>query len=77
MDSTRVGEIRINAQLLQNISSMWLLRVKYFGMVHNDTHRLVIVKMNVFFINNSGNRFDELLHMNTDVCPMQITYEMQ
>ena len=48
---------------------MWLLRVKYFGTVHNDTHGLVIVKMNVFFIDNSGNRFDELLHMNTDVCP--------
>ena len=69
MDSTRVGEIRINARLLQNISSMWLLRVKYFGTVRNDTHRLVIVKMNVFFIDNSGNRFDELLHMNTNVCP--------
>ena len=66
MDSTRVGEIRINARLLQNISSMWLLRVKYFGTVRNDTHGLVIVKMNM---DNSGNRFDELLHMNTDVCP--------
>ena len=69
MDSTRVGEIRINARLLQNISSMWLLRVKYFGMVRNDTHRLVIVKTNIFFIDNSGNRLDELLHMNTDICP--------
>ena len=69
VDSTRVGEIRINARLLQNISSMWLLRVEYFGMVRNDTHGLVIVKTNVFFINNSGNRFDELLHMDTDVCP--------
>ena len=38
-------------------------------MVHNDTHGLVIVIMNVFFIDNSGNRFDELLHMNTDLCP--------
>ena len=64
MDSTRVGEIRINARLLQNISSVWLLRVKYFGMVRNDGHGLVIVKMNVFFIDSSGNRFDELLHMN-------------
>ena len=69
MDSTRVGEIRINARLLQNISSMWLLRVKYFGTVRNDTHGLVIVKTNVFFIDNSGNRFDELLHMNMNVCP--------
>ena len=69
MDSTKVGEIRINAQLLQNISSMWLLRVKYFGTVRNDTHGLVIVKTNVFFIDNSGSRFDELLNMNTDVCP--------
>ena len=69
MDSTRVGEIRINARLLQNISSMWLLRVKYFGTVRNDTHGLVIVKTNVFFIDNRGNRFDELLHMNTDVSP--------
>ena len=69
MDSTRVGEIRINARLLQNISSMWLLRVKYFRTVRNDAHGLVIVKMNVFFIDNSSNRFDELLHMNTDVCP--------
>ena len=65
MDSTRVGEIRINARLLQNISSVWLLRVKYFGTVRNDAHGLVIVKMNVFFIDNSGNRFDELLHTNT------------
>ena len=48
---------------------MWLLRVKYFGTVRNDTHGLVIVKTNVFFIDNSGNRFDELLHMNTNVCP--------
>ena len=69
MDSTRVGETRINARLLQNISSMWLLKVKYFGMVRNDTHGLVIVKMNVFFIDNSSNRFDKLLHMNTDICP--------
>ena len=68
VDSTRVGEVRINARLLQNISSMWLLRVKYFGTVCNDTHGLVIVKTNVFFIDNSGNRFDKLLHMNTDVC---------
>ena len=69
MDSTRVGEIRINARLLQNISSVWLLRVKYFGTARNDGQGLVIVKTNVFFINNSGNRFDELLHMNTGVCP--------
>ena len=46
-----------------------MLRVKYFGTVRNDTHGLVIVKMNVFFIDNSGNRSDELLHMNMDVCP--------
>ena len=64
MDSTRVGEIRINARLLQNISSIWLLRVKYFGTVRNDAHGLAIVKTNVFFIDSSGNRFDELLHMN-------------
>ena len=69
MDSTRVGEIRINAGLLQNISSVWLLRVKYFGTARNDAHRLVIVKMNVFFIDNSGNRFDELLHMNMNIHP--------
>ena len=69
MDSTRVGEIRINARLLQNISSMWLLRVKYFGTVRDDTHRLVTVKTNVFFIDNSSNRFDKLLQMNTDICP--------
>ena len=69
MDSTRVGEIRINAQLLQNISSVWLLRVKYFGTARNDAHGLAIVKINVFFIYNSGNRFDELLHMNTVIRP--------
>ena len=69
VDSTRVGEIRINARLLQNISSVWLLRVKYFGMVHNDAHGLAIVKMNVFFIDSSGNRFDKLLHMNTVTRP--------
>ena len=38
-------------------------------MVRNDTHGLVIVKTNVFFIDNSGNRFDELLHMNMGICP--------
>ena len=48
---------------------MWLLRVKYFGTVHNDTHGLVIVKINVFLIDNSDNRFDELLHMNMGVSP--------
>ena len=48
---------------------MWLLRVKYFGTVRNDAHGLVIVKMNVFFIDSSGNRFDELLHMNMVTCP--------
>ena len=69
MDSTRAGEIRINARLLQNISSVWLLRVKYFGTARNDAHGLVIVKMNVFFIDNSGNRFDELLHMNMVIHP--------
>ena len=69
VDSTRVGEIRVNARLLQNISSVWLLRVKYFGTVRNDAHGLVIVKMNVFFIDSSGNRFDELLHMNTVTRP--------
>ena len=69
LDSTRVGEIRINALLLQNISSLWLLRVKYFGMVHNDTHGLAIVKTNVFFIDSSGKRFDKLLHMNTVTRP--------
>ena len=69
MDSTRVGEIRINARLLQNISSVWLLRVKYFGMMCNDAHGLAIVKTNVFFIDSSGNRFDELLHMNTVTLP--------
>ena len=69
VDSTRVGEIRINARLLQNISSVRLLRVKYFGTVRNDAHRLVIVKMNVFFIDNSSNRFDELLHTNTVIRP--------
>ena len=69
VDSTRVGEIRINARLLQNISSVWLLRVKYFGMARNDAHGLVIVKTNVFFIDNSGNRFDELLHTNTVIRP--------
>ena len=69
MDSTRVGEIRINTWLLQNISSVWLLRVKYFGMVCNDAHGLAKVKTNVFFIDSSGNRFDELLHMNTVTHP--------
>ena len=69
MDSTRVGEIRINARLLQNISSVWLLRIKYFGTAHNDGQGLVIVKMNVFFIDSSGNRFDELLHTNMGICP--------
>ena len=69
MNSTRVVEIRINTRLLQNISSMWLLRVKYFGTVRNDGHGLAIVKLNVFFINSSGNRFDELLHMNTVTRP--------
>ena len=69
MDSTKVGEIRINARLLQNISSVWLLRVKYFGTVCNDAHGLAIVKTNVFFIDSSGNRFDELLHMNTVTRP--------
>ena len=69
MDSTRVGEIRINERLLQNISSVWLLRVKYFGTAHNDGQGLVIVKTNVFFIDSSGNRFDELQHTNTTVCP--------
>ena len=29
----------------------------------------MIVKGNVFFIDNSGNRFDELLHMNTNIRP--------
>ena len=48
---------------------MWLLRVKYFGTACNDGQGLVIVKTNVFFIDSSGNRFDELLHMNTGVCP--------
>ena len=48
---------------------MWLLRVKYFGTVRNDAHGLVMVKMNVFFIDNSGNRFDELLHTNTVIRP--------
>ena len=43
---------------------MWLLRVKYFGTVRNDAHGLAIVKTNVFFIDSSGKRFDELLHMN-------------
>ena len=38
-------------------------------MVRNDAHGLVIVKMNVFFIDSSGNRFDELLHMNTVTRP--------
>ena len=69
VDSTRVGEIRINARLLQNISSVWLLRVKYVGTVRNDAHMLVIVKTNVFFVDSSGNRFDELLHMNTVTRP--------
>ena len=69
VDSTRVGEIRINARLLQNISSVWLLRIKYFGTARNDGQGLVMVKTNVFFIDNSGNRFDELLHTNTGVCP--------
>ena len=69
MDSTRVGEIRINAWLLPNISSLWLLRVKYFGTARTDAHGLAIVKTNVFFIDNSGNRFDELLHMNTVMHP--------
>ena len=48
---------------------MWLLRVKYFGTAHNDGYRLVIVKTNVFFINNSNNRFDELLHTNMVIHP--------
>ena len=69
VDSTRVGEIRINARLLQNISSMWLLRVKYFGTARNDGYGLVIVKTNLFFIDNSSNRFDELLHMNMVIRP--------
>ena len=70
MDSTRVGEIRINARLLQNISSVWLLRVKYFGTTRNDAHGLVIVKTNEFFIDNSGNRFDKLLHTKTNIRPL-------
>ena len=48
---------------------MWLLRVKYFGTADNDAHRLVIVKTNVFFIDSSGNRFDELLHTNMNIRP--------
>ena len=48
---------------------MWLLRVKYFGTACNDGQGLVIVKTNVFFINSSGNRFDEFLHTNTGVRP--------
>ena len=69
MNGTRVGEIRINARLLQNISGVWLLRVKYFGTTCNDAYGLVIVKMNVFFIDSSDNRFDKLLHMNMDIRP--------
>ena len=69
MDSTRFGEIRINSRLSQNISSMWLLRVKHFGTARNDGYGLVIVKTNVFFIDKSGNRFDELLHTNTVLRP--------
>ena len=48
---------------------MWLLRVKYFGTARNDAHGVVIVKTNVFFINSSDNRFDELLHTNTGIRP--------
>ena len=48
---------------------MWLLRVKYFGTSRNDAYGLVVVKTNVFSIDNSGNRFDELLHMNTAIRP--------
>ena len=48
---------------------MWLLKVKYFGTARNDAHGLAIVKMNVFFTDNSGNRFDELLHINMVIHP--------
>ena len=45
------------------------MRIKYFGTARNDGQGLVIVKTNVFFIDSSSNRFDELLHTNTVIHP--------
>ena len=73
-DTNRIGEIRINGDLLRNTCDLWMLKVKYFGKTNKINTQggkdvFVVNKTNVFYLDTLSNRHNPILHMHTTIKP--------